>query len=296
MQAGSFFIVDVFAQRRFQGNQLAVVMAWPGLADREMQRIAQEMNYSETTFIISAEAGKAGFPVRIFTPKREVPFAGHPTLGTAYIIARHVLSQPVSRVTLDLIVGPISVTIPPQEGKPEVMWMRQAAPRFGEVLDPGLIAESLNLDKRDLVENLPVQEVSTGLPFIIAGLKSLDAIRRAAVDKAKYFRLVEKIEAKAILIFCQETYLAENDLNVRMFADYYGVPEDPATGSANGCLAAYLVKHRVLGHARVDVRVEQGHEIGRPSLLLLKAQEEDGGIEVNVGGTVIPVARGEFLA
>jgi len=296
MQEGSFFIVDVFAQKRFQGNQLAVVMAWLGLADQEMQSIAQEMNYSETTFIMSAKAGKSGFPVRIFTPKREVPFAGHPTLGTPYIIAQHVLSEQVAQITLDLKVGPIAVSLPTQEVRPEVLWMRQAAPRFGAILEPRLIAESLNLDGRDLDVSLPVQEVSTGLPFIIVGLKSLDAVRRAAVDRARYFRLIEKTEAKAILIFCRETYLAENDLNVRVFADYFGVPEDPATGSANGCLAAYLVKHKVLGQAKVEARVEQGHELGRPSLLLLRAQEKGGDIEVNVGGPVIQVAKGEFLS
>ncbi len=293
---GSFFIVDVFSQEKYQGNQLAVVKTWPGLAGGEMQRIAKEMNYSETAFLMAEEPGEKGYPVRIFTPEHEVPFAGHPTLGAAFVIAREIAAQPVERLTLDLKAGPVPVRITPQEDGPDLLWMRQAEPVFGPVLDPGVAAEVLGLDLDDLEPGLPVQEVSTGLPFIVVGLKSLAAVKRAAVDNRKYLDFIENTAAKAILIFCRETYEPANDLNVRMFAGYYGVPEDPATGSANGCLAAYLVEHRVLGGERVEVRVEQGYEIGRRSLLFLSASARgDGGIEVNVGGSVVPVARGEFL-
>jgi len=120
-------------------------------------------------------------------------------------------------------------------------------------------------------------------------------LKRARVARDKYSELIEAAQAKAILIFCTETYNQENDLNVRFFADYFGVPEDPATGSANGCLAGYLVKHRYPGKDRINVRVEQGYEIGRPSLLLLKAGGEEGRIEVNVGGRVVMVAKGELI-
>ena len=120
-------------------------------------------------------------------------------------------------------------------------------------------------------------------------------MKRARIDRDKYSSLIESAQAKAILIFCAETYAQVNDLNVRMFAEYYGVPEDPATGSANGCLAGYLVRHRYFGEASVDARVEQGYEIGRPSLLLLRSEEQKGKIGVSVGGNVVMVARGEFV-
>jgi trans-2,3-dihydro-3-hydroxyanthranilate isomerase len=126
-------------------------------------------------------------------------------------------------------------------------------------------------------------------------LNTLNAVKQAKTNKERYFELIKDTEAKAILIFCPETYSRENDLSVRVFADYYGVPEDPATGSANGCLAGYLVKHRYFGEDQIDLRVEQGYEIGRPSLLFLKAMQKEGRIDIHVGGKVIMVAKGEFI-
>jgi trans-2,3-dihydro-3-hydroxyanthranilate isomerase len=126
-------------------------------------------------------------------------------------------------------------------------------------------------------------------------LKTLDAVKRAKVARDKYFGMIKGLQAKAIFIFCSQTYDKQNDLNARMFCDYYGVAEDPATGSANGCLAGYLVKYQYFGDNRVDVRVEQGYEIGRPSLLYLRAEEKDGKIDVSVGGKVVMVAKGELV-
>jgi len=131
--------------------------------------------------------------------------------------------------------------------------------------------------------------------FMIVPLKTLDAAKRAKVAKEKYFKLIKDRQAKAILVFCPETYFQENDLNVRVFVDYFGVPEDPATGSGNGCLAGYLVKHHYFGKDQIDIRVEQGYEIGRPSLLYLKAEQNQGQINVSVGGKVVMVARGELI-
>ncbi|MFX1287633.1 MAG: PhzF family phenazine biosynthesis protein, partial [Promethearchaeota archaeon] len=137
-----------------------------------------------------------------------------------------------------------------------------------------------------------IQAVSTGVPTIIVPLKSLDAIKRVQINKEKYQSLIQNTQAKTILVFCPETYDKKNDLNVRFFADFYGVPEDPATGSANGCLAAYLVKHDYFGKNRIEIRVEQGYEIGRESLLLLKGEIKSGKYFIAVGGKVILVAKG----
>ena len=295
MEKLAFCIVDVFAEEKYAGNQLAVVRGAKVLSDAEMQRIAKEMNYSETTFILSDEKRDGGYDVRIFTPEMEVPFAGHPTLGTAYVIQREIIKEPVDSIILNLKVGQIPVTLSYSEGYVDTSWMKQLQPTFGQTFDVESISQALSLDARELDNRLPVQEVSTGVPSIIVPLKTLDALKRARIDRDKYFKLINDAQAKAILIFCPETYNEENDLNVRFFADYYGVPEDPATGSANGCLAGFLVKHRYFGKHRINIRVEQGYEIGRPSLLLLKAEEKDRKIDVYVGGKVVMVAKGELV-
>jgi trans-2,3-dihydro-3-hydroxyanthranilate isomerase len=290
-----FYIVDVFAQRKYVGNQLAVVRNAAAIADEDMQLIAREMHFSETTFILSEQQRDGGFDVRIFTPEEELPFAGHPTLGTAYVIQQEILRERAEEVRLNLKVGQIPVGFTYRDGQPEVLWMRQQTPEFGRDLDRKSIAEVLNLTAEQIDDRFPVQEVSTGVFFIIVPLKSLDAVRKARVDREKYFGLIKSIRAKAILVFAPETYDPQNHLNVRVFADYYGVAEDPATGSANGCLAGYLVRHGCFQTEQIDVRAEQGHEIKRPSLLLLKAQSRDGQIDVSVGGSVVTVARGDLV-
>jgi len=292
----AFNIVDVFAEGKYAGNQLAVVRDAKALSVSEMQKIAREMHFSETTFVLSDKKRRGGYDVRIFTPEEEVPFAGHPTLGTAYVILQEIIKKQVNKVILNLKVGQIPVTITYVNGQLDVLWMRQKQPTFGNIYDTRTIAEVMNLDPSDIDPAFPIQEVSTGIADIIVPLRTLSAVKRARTNRDKYFQLVKNTEAKSILIFSPETYHKQNHLNVRVFADYYGIPEDPATGSANGCLAAYLVKHRYFGQNQINIRVEQGYEIGRPSLLLLKAKQGKGErIDVNVGGKVIPVAKGELV-
>jgi trans-2,3-dihydro-3-hydroxyanthranilate isomerase len=295
-----FFIVDVFAERKYQGNPLAVVLQAGGLGGETMQAIAREMNYSETTFLVAGEPDRLRFRVRIFTPEEEIPFAGHPVLGTAFIIRREVLGRPVDRLVLDLPVGAVPVSIQDEDGLSGFLWMEQPSPVFGEAVEAAPVAEALGLGREDLDERFPVQAVSTGLPFLIAPLGSLEAVQRAAVDPLRLARLVEGREAKNLLIFARQACEPGHDLHVRVFVPFLGIPEDPATGSGNGCLAAYLVKHRCLGSDRIDLRAEQGYEMQRPSLLALRAHAAGAGgggerIAVSVGGRVIPVARGELL-
>lgn len=285
-----FYIVDVFAEEKYAGNQLAVITCAGALSTAEMQRIAQEMNYSETAFILSDEQRDGAYDVRIFTPEEEVPFAGHPTLGTAYVIQHQVLAQQAERVILNLKAGRIPVT--EVNG---VLWMRQFPPDFGEVLDPSTAAQVLTLEDEDLDARYPVQEVSTGLSTIIVPLRGLKSLKKSRVDREKYFELIAGLDARTILAFTPEPYASSNDLSVRVFADYYGVPEDPATGSAAGCLAGYLVRHGYFDADCIDIRVEQGYEVGRPSLLYLHAEKSEGEISVSVGGKVQMVARGELL-
>jgi len=295
MTKHTFYIVDVFAEQKYEGNQLAVVRDSGALSDDQMQQITREMNYSETTFVLSDEQRNGGYNVRIFTPAAEVPFAGHPTLGTAFIIQREIIKEPAETVILNLKVGQIPVTSGSGGKEKDILWMKQNEPTFGLTIEPGSVAKVLGLDESEIDDRFIVQEVSTGLPFIIVPLKSLDAVKRAKINRNKCFKLIEDTQAKMILIFCPETYNRENDLNVRVFCDYYDIPEDPATGSGNGCLAGYLAKHRYFGDDRIDIRVEQGYEISRPSLLYLRAENKQEKIDVSVGGKVIVVAKGQLL-
>ncbi len=286
-----FYIVDVFAEEKYSGNQLAVVISRNKLNGEEMQRIAKEMNYSETTFITSVE----NYDVRIFTPEVELPFAGHPTIGTAYILQQEFMKEKAKTMSLNLKIGNIAILF---KYKGEILsetWMEHKEPTFSGFFAPEMLADVLSIDENDIDNRFKIQEVSTGIPALIVPLKSLDAIKKVRINHEKLAKLIQNIQAKTILVFCPETYNKKNDLNVRYFADYYGVPEDPATGSANGCLAAYLVKYGYFGKNRIDIRVEQGYEIGRKSLLLLKAEEKAGKYHITVGGKVILIAKGTLL-
>lgn len=290
------YLVDVFAETKYAGNQLAVVRNAAALSVTEMQNIAREMNYSETTFILSDNRVNEGYDVRIFSLDEELPFAGHPTLGTAFIIQQYLIGSMVDQVKLNLGVGQIPVSFSYTDDRPDILWMKQVAPLFGARFEAEQVASALNIDPSLIDSRFPVQEVSTGLPFIIVPLVSLDAVRSCNIDRVGYLKLIDQAEAKSLFVFCPETYQIENQLNTRMFDDYHGIAEDPATGSANGCMAAYLVKYRYFGDSKIDLRVEQGYEIGRPSLLMLKAAEQsDGLISVEVGGKVFLVAIGELV-
>jgi trans-2,3-dihydro-3-hydroxyanthranilate isomerase len=282
----TFYIVDVFAEAKYAGNQLAVFRG--PVPEALMQPLAMEMHYSETTFITNETVRDGGYDVRIFTPAAEVPFAGHPTLGTAHILRSEVAAGQPQAVALNLKVGQIPVRF---DGN---YWMTQQPPSFGAQLSAAALAGVLGLAPADLDARFPVEEASTGLPFIIVPLPSLAVLQRARVNRDKYFELIANTWAKGILIFCPQALSAANQLSVRVFVEYFGVPEDPATGSGNGCLAGYLVKHRYFGQDTVDARVEQGHQVGRPSLLHLKAAARPEGIHVEVGGNAITVASGEL--
>jgi trans-2,3-dihydro-3-hydroxyanthranilate isomerase len=288
MSGLTFYLVDVFAQKKFAGNQLAVVTNAAQLSTEEMQAIANEMHFSETTFVLSSEKRSGGFDVRIFTPFLEVPFAGHPTLGTAYIIKHFVSTQEGDEVTLNLKAGQIPVRFEKQ-GTGDVLWMRQLPPTFGRTFRVEELVNVLQLKDTDFDEKLMIQMVSTGLPFIIVPLKTLDTVKRAKINLAQLLKL--GVEA-GVLVFCRQAVEPGNDLHVRVFVDLFGTAEDPATGSGNGCLAGYLSHYRYFVGDTVNVRVEQGFEIKRPSMLLLKA--ENAGAKIEVGGKVFLVAEGKL--
>lgn len=291
MSRMEFYIVDVFTiGRKYTGNQLAVYLGDPPAA--LMQQLAKEINFSETTFVTSPQPENGGYNVRIFMPEVEVDFAGHPVLGTAFVIQQEYLKQPVDELRLNLPVGQIPVTFA-DDG---LLWMRQNPPSFGHLFAPADMARILNLAEDDIDTRFPIQEVSTGMAFVLAPLVSLDAVRRARVNLDRLRALLGAHDAIAPAIFCAETLDAENDIHVRVLDDIYGAPEDPATGSANGCIVGYMLEHGYFKGDKLSIRSEQGYQIGRPSLLRLEAHRADGEIVIRVGGRVELVAQGQLAA
>ena len=277
-----YFITDVFAEGPYAGNQLATVVDSNGLTTEEMQQIARAFNFAETTFVMGGDP-VAGFDVRIFTPMSELPFAGHPTLGTSYVIRNLLLDGQLEHITLNLGVGPIEVTF----AADGVLWMKQNPPVFGDQLPADEVAGRLGLTASQIDSTFPCQLVSTGLEFLLVPLESYDALRQAAPMGNEV--------TNGHFLFCRGAYDEGQQIQARMFAGGLGVPEDPATGSANGCLAAYLSKHAYLGSEEVDARVGQGYEIARPSQLYLQSAPSGTEISVRVGGRVNLVAEGQWL-
>ena len=296
MNKPKFFITDVFTSQRYGGNPLATFVDCESLSGQEMQQIAKEINFSETTFITSRQPKTGGYDVRIFTPNAEVDFAGHPTLGTAHIIRNKLRLESANKILLNLRVGQIPVTFAEVSGKPPTLWMKQMTPKFGKRFDAETLMRVLGIARSDIDENFPIEEVSTGFPTLLVPLKNLAALKRAKINKDEYFALVNDAWAKIILVFSREGYEENQSLSVRVFGDYYGIAEDAATGSSNGCLAAYLARHELLGSTNIAVTVGQGYEMGRPSTLLLRADPAKGELQVSVGGSVVDVAEGVWSA
>ena len=266
-------IVDVFAERPLAGNQLGVVRGCAHLGTGAMQAIARELNFSETTFVVEEREGEA--KVRIFTPDRELPFAGHPTLGTAWVLGRDREGY-----TLDLAAGRVPVTFE-AEG---IVWMVPPPVDLGDSLDAQRAAALLGLADSDLDTRYPARFATVGPWFVLIAVKTLDALRRIAIDRAMYEEVAEG-GWLALFAFTGEPYHDDANFAARMLIPFNGLREDPATGSANTAFAAHL---RSLG---IDGRfiVEQGFEIGRPSRLYLEVADP-----IRVGGKVHPVLTGMF--
>ncbi len=285
------YIVDVFAEAKYAGNQLAVIFDEVGLETEMMQKIAREMHFSETTFITGYDLETNTFNVRIFTPDNELPFAGHPTLGTAYIAQKELLKENVDELTLSMKAGLIPVKFNYVENEPGILWMKQLNPVFGDTHPAEAFAEILGLSVDDFDTDYPIQEVSTGVYFYMVPLKTRAALKMIKVDAEKLAEYSKGRKASTPFMFCKEPEDAANHAKARMM----GKGEDPATGSANGCFTGYAVKHKYFGDSNVDVNVEQGAEMNRPSILYLKGSEKETGISVEVGGKVAYVAKGELV-
>lgn len=290
MRRFPFVQLDVFTAVPLEGNPLAVFPDGRELSDREMQALAKEMNLSETTFIIPRDAAteqQRGVQVRIFTPEEELPFAGHPTLGTAYFLHRDG-GQP--EIRLDLKVGTIPVSFRKDASGRIFGEMRQRDPEFGSTHQAEAIARLAGLELSDMDTSLPIQTVSTGVAFAIAPVRSLKVLQKIRLDWPRAEDYAAKTDAKFIFFVSRETSDPAARVQARMIF-YNG--EDPATGSAAGCAAAWMVRHGV-AQPEESVRIDQGLEIHRRSLIHVRAGRDGNRVvNVRVGGNAVEILRGE---
>ena len=281
--------VDVFTDRAFGGNTLAVFTIGRGVAPGTMQEIAKEFNLSETTFVLPPDDPRHDWRVRIFTPGHELPMAGHPTVGTSFVLAReHLIRRdgPETTITLEEGVGPVPVRVEFRDGEPVFAEMSQPLPKFGPGLkDRRAAARMLSLEEGDIDPDLPLEVVSCGVPFLYVPVRTLDAARRARPRADLMERAAEREGVPPeVFLFTREVEHEGSTVHSRMFAPGLGITEDPATGGASGPLGCYLVRHGVVAGG-AEIVSEQGIEMGRPSFIRIRIGQEGGEISaVRVGG------------
>lgn len=291
----TYHLLDVFTDQPFGGNQLAVFPEAVGLPTDLMGRIAREMALSETVFVVPPTSG-GDVRLRIFTPEVEMPMAGHPTVGTGYLLHRLGTfgeRSDVYRVIFEEGVGPLEITIDAADPDSPVVWMAQPAPSFvAEFPDREVIAAMLSLSVDDL-RDLPLQVVSTGVPFLMVPVNTLGAMGRINLRLDLWQRHLKDFAASQMMIFTTETEVPGCTVHARMFGPAFGIAEDAATGSASGPMGAYLVRHRLAGPTDRIIS-EQGIEMGRPSRIeIAVAVAEDGTMTAaHVGGKSVYMGRG----
>jgi trans-2,3-dihydro-3-hydroxyanthranilate isomerase len=284
--------IDVFTDKAYAGNQLVVFPEGEGLTKEQMQMLAREINFSETTFIFKAGKAEVDFDIRIFTPKSELPFAGHPVLGTAYAIMNVLDIWPGKRPVLKLNM---KVGVIPLEKRDGNIWMTQQEPRFFKTYDDKKeVASLVDLPAEAISDDLPLEEVSTGNKVLIVPVRSLAAVQRASGNADKLKMFYEETGTLAPYIFSMETVNKAAKIHSRFFAPHLGIVEDPATGSAAGPLTGYLLKHKVFGNS-FEILNEQGLEMGRPSSILMNGEAGAGKYIIKIGGTCACAGKGSFV-
>ncbi len=293
-----YTLVDVFTRLRFTGNQLAVFSEADGLSDEQMQAIARELNLSETTFVLPPEDSECDYRLRIFTPEIELPMAGHPTIGTAFVLARQDpqrLQSACADIRFAERVGVIPVRIKVKNGQPATISMVQPLPDFGPVFEQRhIIADMLSLAEEDLLADCPIAAVSCGVPFLFVPVKTLSAVKRISLKLEVWKKHLQGSGFPHVFAFTQETESRQSTVHCRMFAPAMGIPEDPATGAASGPLGCYLLRHGLVSAQQARTMIsEQGFEIGRPSHIHIEITTKHGDItRVVVGGECVEVGSG----
>ncbi|MBN2215446.1 MAG: PhzF family phenazine biosynthesis protein [Bacteroidales bacterium] len=289
-----YFTVDVFTNQRFGGNQLAVFPDASEIPENHLQKIAREFNFSETTFVYQSENPLNDCRVRIFTPGQEVPTAGHPTIGTAYILLSKELIRPKNKgfLMLEENIGDIRVDFVKDKAGYHSITMNQPLPRFGPFeKDYKLVAGILSVKPDDIDQRYPVQSVSCGNNFLYVPLTKLSVVRNTGIRNELLKAAVMHLDSTELFVFTPETIYNTSDFHCRMFAPLFGVPEDPATGSAAGPFGCYLVQNGLSDGSQIVI--EQGFEIGRPSILKVHIEgKKDDITRVQVSGDVVLVSEG----
>jgi trans-2,3-dihydro-3-hydroxyanthranilate isomerase len=296
----SYLHYDVFTREPLLGNQLAVFTDARGLDANLMQRLALEMNFAESTFILPAERGDTDIRMRIFTPRVEMPMAGHPTIGSTFALAEIGTIRPgAARFVFGLNIGPIPVDLEWAGTQLRFAWMTQSNPQFGPVVhERAAVASALGLGLDDLAGDLPVQQLSCGVPILLTPLRDHEAVDRAVSDAAAFKRLRAYTGLEMpIYLFALSPVGSDQTVYSRMFAPEFGIVEDPATGSAGGPLGCYLVEHGLVsGDAAQHIVSLQGVAMGRASRIHVAIDGVAGAItRVRVGGEAVLVARGELV-
>jgi len=297
MQELHYQLVDVFTQQRFGGNQLAVFADAEGIDPALMQTLARELNLSETVFVLPPDDPAHDFRLRIFTPAYELPLAGHPTVGAAFVLQHLGKIASNSSIIFEKGVGPIPVTVE-STAAGVIAWMQQPNPQMGSIYTVrATIAAMLSLDESDFVAELPVQAVSAGVSFLYVPVKSLEAMGRINVRLDLWEKHLQNWEAPHIFAFSTETEAEDATVHSRMFAPDMGISEDPATGAASGPLGTYLVEHGIVPiHEAEQIISEQGIEMGRPSRIQIRVTAHEGAINaVFVGGYSQFIGSGHIL-
>lgn len=290
---------DVFTDRLFGGNQLAVILDGRGLSTDTMQAIAKEMNFSETTFVLPAERTDTDVRVRIFTPGDELPMAGHPTVGTTFALARTGAIEHGSELfVMGLNIGPVPVSLTWRAGELVFVWMTQRQPIFSDPLaNASGAAAAIGVPEAAVRgTGLPVQVVSCGVPYLFVPLATRSAVDSASVDARALQQVLReaRLEANGVFLFSQERGADKATVYSRMFAPEIGIAEDPATGSASGPLGCYLVRHRVVPADKAGAILNlQGVKMGRPSYIHISIGVENADIAtVRVGGEAVLAGEG----
>jgi len=287
MKSYPYTVVDVFTTEALEGNPLAVFPDGSDLDEATMQKITRELNLAETAFVLPATLKDCAARLRIFTPAREMAFAGHPTVGTAFVLLqKEIVARSSSAFVLEVQIGPIPIRI--EGGRRPMIWLRTPPIREGRCYDSALCAGALGLELRDLLPIEP-QLLSAGNPTVIVAAKDKAAVDRAWLDLAGLKTLKsEESEPFCVFLFTPTPDGAYS----RMFAPEYGVTEDPATGSSTGPLAAYMIRHQLVsGQAGTRFVSEQGTKMGRRSLLHVEVRGEDDAYGIYIGGHVTPIAE-----
>jgi len=299
MKKYKYYQVDVFTNTPLEGNPLAVIPEAEGLTSEQMQAIARETNLSETTFVLPPTDPKTDFKVRIFTKDRELPFAGHPVLGTHYVLAlegKIKLEEPKTTVWQEIGVGILPVELRVKSGQVEKVIMTQKKPEFVSIFENAeIIAKAFSLPAEEIKDTgLPIQIVSTGLPQMMIPIKSLKAMQSIQINSAAMDEACKETENDLLFLFCLETLKPQSTVHTRFFAHFAQIFEDPATGSASGALGAYLVKNKVINvEPTTHIISEQGYEMKKPSTVYIEVDSEGDEIsEVRVGGQVVKVMDG----